>query len=87
MKIYKYVLENDVNTLEVPPLTEFIKLGYQTEGFVIWAMVEPNVRTVKRLVILIATGMDVPDPTLYAYLDTLQTPTGFVFHAFVDLEG
>lgn len=87
MKIFKYLLTADVNTLEVPKYTEFISLGFQTGSFVVWAMVAPEASIVKRTIVLIATGMDVPDPNLYAYLATIQTPAGFVFHAFVDLEG
>ncbi len=81
--IRKYPLLDRETALELPAGSKILTVQWQKDKIVLWAMVEPDATPRKRRFLLVATG----EPVAYvqqalAYIATMQTDDGSVFHVF-----
>lgn len=102
-KIFKYTLTGEeVQELELPQAAQILDLDFQpgTDGvqLVLWAMVLPGQPLIKRRVVNLSTGEDVPDEVVekFTHLKTFQlvapaqdeegniVPKPIVMHYFIE---
>ncbi len=81
--IWKYQLEVEKNqTLVMPEGAEILTVQLQYETACIWAVVDPEAKSVPRTFELIGTGHDFKLQN-YLYIGTFQVDGGnFIFHLF-----
>lgn len=99
MTVWKYAVPfcETAEPLEMPEAPELLAVGSQTEtdpddpriealAVVIWARVDPNRPTVRRLVYAVPTGAEVDPGHRYVGTTVLNypemSPNGFVAHVF-----
>ncbi len=82
--IYKYVLDE---TIRMPDGAAIYSVGVQEGKAVVWALVDTDMPTVERKMMIVGTGWDFThDPRLQTarFIGTIQQPP-FVWHVFEDL--
>lgn len=85
MKVYKYVIDKEINTygwfkIEMPEKADILTVQIQNETSCIWAIVEESAENVQRDFYVAGTGKTIPDEGLL-YVGTFQQPP-FVWHLF-----
>jgi hypothetical protein len=80
--IWKYPLQPDVTTLDMPQGAQVLTVQVQGNRPVLWALVDPCQLKRKRRFAVFGTGHDIPDE-VGKYIGTFQLlDGGLVFHLF-----
>jgi len=85
-RIYKYplIVTDGDGTIELPKNYRLLKVSTQ-DGMhlTMWALVDPDAEDFEVFVYrIVGTGHDFEDYDEYKYFDTVQMPTGLVWHVF-----
>jgi len=82
--IWKFLLEvKDTQIIEMPKKAELLTVQMQNGIACLWAMVDPNEETERRLIEIIGTGNPVEMGIERKYIATFQLHEGqLVFHVF-----
>lgn len=86
MKIFKYALEiTDEQHVELPHDSQLLSVQDQNGQLTLWALINPNLNMVFRLVTIIGTGHPITKPraVLGTFIGTVQMYNGLVWHVFV----
>ena len=78
--IYKYILDSQDCTLQLPKGSELLTVQLQNENLILWVLVNPNTNeSEERHICIVGTGWDVEDNMKYitTYMDGY-----FVWHVF-----
>ncbi len=84
-RIYKYtMLVGDGElTINLPKSYRVLKAGTQDgHNLVMWALVDPDEETMVFTYRIVGTGHDYDLGDEFLYFDTVQMPTGLVWHIF-----
>lgn len=76
--IWKFTLTYPRIGLDMPVGAHVLAVGQQSGMVVLWAAVDPEVRTERRIFQAVGTGADLPSPAVYH--GTVQMPGGLVWH-------
>lgn len=82
--IWKYPLDEKISRLEIPRDARLLTVQSQRGTPTLWARVNPDAPTERRIIAGIGTGEDIiesPGNPL-TYISTVQTAGGFVWHFF-----
>lgn len=81
--VYKYPIKLGPNMLELPKGAKILSAGIDcNDTYCIWAMVNPNNRKEQRVIHLIGTGWDLPNPHFIFINTFIEYEKGFVWHCF-----
>jgi len=83
-QIWKFVLNDDVNRLEMPAGAMVLRAELQGDTLCLWAQVEPTMKTETREFHVFYTGAPFhqPDNVLYSYIGTVFYTGGIVVHVY-----
>ena len=84
-KIFKYELYLGSTALYMPANAKFLSIQLQAGKFMLWALVNPSNKEVRRVVYSFGTGKEIPEPQELAYIATVQQGI-FVWHFFEKLD-
>ena len=89
MKIYKYTLEDQTSTVQMPEGAKVLSAHTQRESICIWALVDPSKPMTLRTFKVIGTGWDIEEAefgqplTHLEFIGTVLLSGGsLVFHVF-----
>lgn len=80
-KMFKYPLTAEVTDLQLPQGAIPLSCGMQGNTIVVWCKVDPAKPTTTRKMRIVPTGADIPE-MCSAFIGTVQTAMGLVFHIF-----
>lgn len=81
-KIYKYPIKVSRETIiDIPHGAKFLTAQNQCDSIVLWALVDPDVKMERKMVLVVATGEDAYVPAA-DYLATVQIGD-LVWHVFI----
>ncbi len=82
--VVKYQLSAWVqNPIEMPQNAEMLSCGWEGMAPVLWAFIDQNLPTVKRLIVIIPTDQPCYFPEIYHFVGSVEAPgTGTRFHVF-----
>lgn len=87
MTIYKYGLEDEVCTVQMPEGAKVLSAHVQNGSICIWALVDPSKPMVLRTFKVIGTGWKIEDTQL-EFIGTVLLESGrLVFHVFEEKHG
>ena len=83
-KIYKYAIPIEDNfDLELPVGSKILHIASQRDEGFLWALVDPNVHSVKRHFRLAGTGHSINEHLYMNYIGTFQMMNGdLIWHLF-----
>ena len=82
MIIYKYVLDNDINTVEIEDkIKRFLDVQIQNGQIVVWAELNDECEVKKYKVIGLGTGWDLKTDAKLNYIATIQE-NEYVWHYY-----
>lgn len=82
--VLKEILFIGDNTVCAPPDAEFVKCGHQDGQLVIWFVTNSQYNSGRAYDLVVVGTGHVFDATNLEYIDTVQMPSGLVWHVFLE---
>ena len=84
-KVFKYRIDiTDFQTVMIPEGAQFLHLGLQSDYVCIWALIDPDKRSIPYKIQCVGTG-HIVEPEYTVYLGTILMYDGnLVFHFFTE---
>jgi hypothetical protein len=88
--VYKYEIElhtlndEDMVCILMPSCASPLSVGIQGQALVLWAIVDPARALAPYRVWVHGTGRVIHAPAHTQFLGTVQTPSGLVWHVFIE---